>query len=188
MTHATPMPTVPSEAEPVGSDPLPCRGEALPSIRTSLTEAEVLSRLGLASRRGRLPGFIARPSSDVLFRVSAFGHPVDGRLDAGIEGSGADRRITFQLTLPRRLRVILALILLLTVWPGLYFMDQLMIQFLSSARAFVPTWWWYLPVTVAPIPWVWRSVMNRARHTTAASANEAIRKIAFELGAAAATR
>jgi hypothetical protein len=124
-----------------------------------------------------------RPPGGALFRVAAFGNPIDADLDARPRPVNGLVMLDFALTIPRRLPVTLAVSLVLTVWPGVYFTDQLMIQFLPTWRAAIPTWWWYLPVSIVPIPWVWRRVMRRARDTTMTSAREMIDKIAGELGA-----
>jgi hypothetical protein len=39
-----------------------------------------------------------------------------------------------------------------------------------------------MPITVLPIPWIWRSTMRKSRAAIAQSADEQIRKIAAELG------
>jgi hypothetical protein len=182
MTTLVSMPTPPPEATPP-TDRADAAPGVLPTLAVPLASDEILDRLGTASRRGRLPGFEGRPPGGALFRVAAFGHPVDAGLDARPHQVNGLVMLDFTLVIPRRLSVILALTLVLTVWPGVYFMDQLMIQIVPSVRAWLPTWWWYLPVSIVPIPWVWRSVMRRARDTTTASAREMIDKIAGELGA-----
>src|SRR5439155_12959095 len=80
-----------------------------------------------------------------------------------------------------RLPLIFASIIAFTVWPGVYFMDELVVQL-------APHWWrpwvtyyWYLPLTILPIPWMWRSLIRRSRATSRASALEAIGKIAGEV-------
>ena len=188
MTALTSMST--PEASPL-PDRAPHALGALPSLAVPLTTDEVLDRLGTASRRGRLPGFDAKPTSGALFRVAAFGTPMDSDLDARPRQVNGLVMLDFSVVAPRRLAVVLALSLVLTVWPGVYFMDQLMIQVLPGVWNWLPalpgpmshTWWWYLPVSILPIPWVWRGVMRRARETALVSAREAIDKLAGELGA-----
>lgn len=174
MTALAPTPPTEATTLPVAEAP----EGTLRGVETELTSDQVVERLGTASRRGRLPGYEAGHRSGALFRVAAFGHPVD----ADLLGWMREGRIEFTLRLPRRLATILGFTLVMTVWPGVYFMDQLMIQLLPSVRDAVATWVWYLPVAVLPIPWVWRSVMERARRTTRESAVEVIEKIAGELG------
>ena len=174
------MPT--PEATPLPNPASHAPGSPLPSLGVPLTEEEILDRLGTASRRGRLPGFVPRPEGGALFRVAAFGTPLDSDLDARPRRINGLVMLDFTLRVPGRLAVILAVTLALTVWPGVYFMDQLMIQLLPGVRAWAPTWWWYLPLAIVPIPWVWRGVMHKARATAQASAREMIDRLAGELG------
>jgi hypothetical protein len=142
----------------------------------------VLERLGTLSRRGRLPGF--EQGGRGLFSVEAHGHPFDAELIA--EAHQADppgSELRFTLRLRRRMPTTFAAILLLTIWPGVYFMDQLIPGEWGAISRTV--YWWYLPLTVVPIPWVWRSMMRKSRASSRREAEEAIRKIGAEVGAGA---
>jgi hypothetical protein len=156
----------------------PTARAALPAVSTSLAAPEILDRLETASRRGRLPGFERRNGS---FAVAAHGHPFDGELDADIQRDGAGSRIEFDLRLQSRLPIIFAFVLAFTVWPGVYFMDELVEQFMPGLWRPWITYYWYLPLTLLPIPWMWRSLMRRSRDSTRESAAEAIEKIAGEV-------
>ncbi len=148
--------------------------ERLPSVKVSLGRDAVIDRLRTASKRGRLPGFEA-PASGTDFCVAAHGNPFDALLAGTIEHDA----IRFELRPLHKLPAIFAIILVATVWPGVYFMDAL----IPGEWGWIPTWWWYLPITVLPIPWVWRSARRRSRAATLASAHEAIARIAKELDA-----
>lgn len=179
MTAAPPEPAVadtPVSAGPsqLGSTP------PFPRIQTALSTAQVRERLGAASRRGRLPGY-QDAQEEGLFRVAAFGHPFDGYLTASARAATSGTLLEFALRLARRGPALFAASLMLTVWPGVYFMDQLMIQFLPGVRDTVATAWWYLPLTILPSPWAWAVVVRKSRHSARDSAQAAIRKIAFEL-------
>jgi len=164
-------------AEPLTAGP---RTRALPEVDVHLTADEVRARLLEASRRGRLPGFEpGEPGAGVLFRVAAFGNPIDSRLEAVADPAEPGRvRLRFRRRLEPRTPVILAVVLAATVWPGVYFMDQL----IPGEWGWIPTWWWYLPLTVIPIPFAWRAVMRRAHDTGHESACRAVAQIAAELG------
>jgi hypothetical protein len=118
--------------------------------------------------------------SESLFTVAAHGQPFDQDLIASYAApaSGAPGVLTFRLRLLRKLPVIFAVILAVTIWPGVYFMDQL----IPGEWGWIPTWWWYIPTTVLPIPWMWRKTMRKSRAASEESAREAIHKIAQELG------
>ncbi len=167
-----------------GSTGTPAPGATLPRVECALGANEVLARLSAASKRGRLPGFENHNAGGVLFSVSAFGQPFDGILEArALDGTAAATTLLrFECRLVRRMPLIFAAALLLTVWPGVYFMDQLMIQLAPGWREAMPaTWVWYLPLTVLPIPWLWASMMRRTRRSVAESARSAIERIAREV-------
>lgn len=143
---------------------------ALPSVETRLNAEQVRERLSTASKRGRMPGYRNEPG---LFSVAAHGYPFDGVL----EGMLRDGRIEFRIRMLRKLPVIFAAVILFTIWPGVYLMDQL----IPGQWGWIPTWWWYLPVTVIPTPWMWKGVMKKSKKSMDASAREAIGKIAAEV-------
>lgn len=150
----------------------------LPSIRIAATPAQIRERLDTASRRGRLAGYNANPAGGSLFSASAHGHPFDSLLLARLEGD----RLIFRLQLLRRLPLIFAAILLFTIWPGVYFMDELIAQFLPGLWRPWVTYYWYLPLTVLPIPWMWRRTIARSTASAHEHARETIGTIARELG------
>ena len=155
---------------------------ALPEVVIHTNEAESLERLAVASRRGRLPGFEARPAGGGLFAVAAHGHPFDGVLTGEYQADQGGGRMRFRLALHRKLPVIFAAVLLLTIWPGAYFMDELIAQFTPGWWRPWVTYYWYLPLTALPAPWIWASLMRRSRVSIHAASVEAIGTIAKELG------
>jgi hypothetical protein len=143
-------------------------------IRTSLQAGEILDRLEQAARRGKLAGF-TKGGRGGLFSVETHGHPYDGDLIASANfGRPDDGRITFQFRLRRKMPVIFAIVLLATIWPGVYFMDQL----IPGEWGLIRTEWWYLPLTILPIPWMWRTLMHRSMTSNRTMAGEAIAKVA----------
>lgn len=119
-----------------------------------------------------MAGF-TRSAKGGLFAVAAHGHPFDGELTAQ-QGEGSLR---FRVRMVRKMPVIFAVVLVLTIYPGEYFMDQL----IPGQWGWINTWWWYGPITVLPLPWMWRSLMRRSWAAIDASAREAIGKIAAEV-------
>lgn len=145
----------------------------LPEVETSLTSAEVIERLRTASKRGRLPGFES-PVQGGDFRVAAHGTPFDGvvlgRTEAG--------RVRFEVRRLWMWPVVFAVLLVVSVWPGVYFVDKL----IPGEWGWIPTWWWYVPLTALPAPFAWRIAMRRSAASIATSAREGVSKIAAELG------
>jgi hypothetical protein len=154
----------------------------LPEVAADASADQIVERLSLASRRGRLPGFEARPTSDRLFAVAAHGHPFDGVLTAEHRAEVGRSRLRFRLMLHRKMPVIFAVAMLLTIWPGVYFMDELIAQFAPGWWRPWVTYYWYLPLTILPIPWLWASLMKRSRASIHAAVIEAIGRIAKEIG------
>lgn len=118
----------------------------------------------------------------MLFSAEVIGSPFDGVLEAQAETIPRGTRLRFQArTEPRRL-VLFAVGLILSIWPGVYFMDQLMIQVLPGVRNALPTSWWYIPLTVVPLPWLVHAAIRRTRRSIHESALLLIERIAAELG------
>jgi hypothetical protein len=147
-------------------------------VVTALARGEILERLRTASKRGRLPGFREGTGQD-CFVVAAHGHPFDADLIAACtDAPGNATRLEFRTRLRRKLPWVFAVILAATVWPGVHFMDGL----IPARWGWIPTWWWYMPVTALPLPWVWAGLMKKSRASIRAAAEEAVRGIAAELG------
>lgn len=85
----------------------------------------------------------------------------------------------------RRMPWIYALLLIATVWPGVWVTDSMLKTYFSWYT--IPTWWWYLPLSVIPLPWMWRSFMHKSRAAADASAREVITDIAAAVGGTAST-
>lgn len=171
-----PTSTSPSPSAPAAHDPAAAAGP-LPSVETDLSVEAVLDRLDVASRRGRLPGFV-RGGHGGLFSVAAFGHPFDKVLVGASERAGAGVRLRFRAKLPLKGPALFAAALAFSVWPGVRIMDHL----IPVEWGWIPTWWWYLPLTILPIPWAWRAVMKRTDATARESAIKQIEQIATEVG------
>jgi hypothetical protein len=167
---------------PPGPLTAPIPGGDLPLVRTDLAPAEVLARLETLSRRGRLPGF--QRGGRGLFSVEAHGHPFDAELIAeAVPANPRGGELRFRLRMRRRMPAVFAVVLLATIWPGVYFMDELMPGEWGWISRTV--YWWYLPITALPIPWIWRGLMRKSRSSNRSEAEEAIRKIAAAVGVSA---
>jgi hypothetical protein len=152
-------------------------------VVTTASRSDILERLGTASRRGRLPGYTAGGGGG-LFSVAAHGHPFDGLLTGRyVPGDGGQPgRMVFELRLLPKLPAIFAIVLILSIWPGVWFTDELIAQYLPGLWRPWVTYYWYLPLTVIPLPWAWASLMRKSRDSTRQAALEAIEKIAGEVG------
>lgn len=149
-----------------------------PSVLASgLAPEAVVERLRTASKRGRLPGFHEAPGG---FRLEVFGIPWERELvgRVGAVGGGSEVRLT------RRdkpvMPVLWAAILVLSVWPGVLLVDT----FIPSSWGWLGThvWQWYIPFTVVTNAWTWWWAVKKTNQTTAASAAEAVDRLAKALG------
>lgn len=171
----------------------PTTENPLPLLDVPMSPDEVIARLDTASRRGRLPGFRARPPG-ALFQTDAWGTPFDSDLFAHAGTLDAGVRLKFDVRLRRRLPSIYAVLLVLTVWPGAPLTDSLLrmwfdwyhrltqIDFFQTGSFEWFTYAWYIPLCVPPLPFMWKGWMRRSHMSARVSALEMIAKIAGELG------
>lgn len=150
----------------------------LPAIDSPLAVEEVLSRLGALAKRGKLAGF-ARSASPDLFEVSAFGPPFDYRLIAAAERAPSGTRLRFRIALMKKLPIIFALVVIVSIWPGVWLTDSMLRTYFSwYTMSFWGTCAWYMPLTVLPLPWMWKKMVVGSRAAANADARELIGKIA----------
>lgn len=171
----------------------PTTENPLPFLDVPTSPDDIVARLDTASRRGRMPGFHARPPG-ALFQTDAWGTPFDSDLFAGAETRDAGTRLNFEVRLRRRLPGIYAVLLVLTVWPGAPLTDSLLrmwfdwyhhltqMNFFKAGSFEWFTYAWYIPVCVLPLPFMWRGWMRRSHVSARVSALDMIAKIACELG------
>lgn len=183
--NVTENPALSVPSDPPGADAAPgsdheptlsaVLSDPLPTLDTPLSLDEVKSRLDHAARRGKLPGY--HPLSDG-FVVDAFGTPFECDLVAAASPSndagGAKMRLTFTLRRRRKMPLVFAAALILTVEPGRYFLDQL----IPGEWGWIDTRWWYYPLSILPIPLIWRTASKRSNLMARADAHEQIAKIA----------
>ncbi|MFG0273797.1 MAG: hypothetical protein ACF8QF_01940 [Phycisphaerales bacterium] len=111
----------------------------------------------------------------------AFGEPFDqeilGRIGPA-HGAGA-HQVIFTARTKRRLPAIFAVVLAFTIWPGVLLTDAL----IPAAWGWWPTWTWYLPLTILPLPLVLPRMWKKSGRAARGHADEQIAKIAAALGA-----
>ncbi|MBX3363231.1 MAG: hypothetical protein KF866_00575 [Phycisphaeraceae bacterium] len=150
--------------------------DVLAPMTTPLGKDEVCSRLDALCRRGKLPGF--RRTEDG-FVVDAFGAPFDADLVGHVEGTEGGSRVTFRLVRRLQTPLIFVIVMALTVEPGRYFMDQL----IPGEWGWIDTRWWYYPLTILPLPWIWRKLSRASRAATLDHASEQVERIGGAIGA-----
>lgn len=172
----------------------PAIGAAPMVIETPLDPGAVLTRLEGAARRGKLAGF-THGSGEVLFSVSDFGTPFESVLEArrvDAAGLGGGTRMALRARIKPLWPIVFAVMLVLTIWPGVWLTDSLMRTYFPGYD--VRTWIWYLPLTAPFCPWGFWSAIKRSRASARADLETMVPKIAgildgrLEVGATEAGR
>ena len=158
---------------------------ALAQIHTDLSPSVVVEQVRQMSRRGRLPGFST--AGDGLFSALAYGWSVlDQRMVCDAD-QGDQTVLRFHNVLPWKMPAVIAAMFAFTVWPGVWFTNEMLVTYWPWYLGHERTWpWltyaWYLPLAILPIPFVFRSSLRRSHVAAAESANELIERIATEIG------
>ena len=127
------------------------------------------------SKQGKLAGY-QHQGGESRATADAHGNPFDSDLII----THSDHAVGFDLKMRPKLPIVFAVVLVLTVWPGLPLTDSFMFNFAWYERLMgdsIQTWMWYLPMTVLPIPFIWRSSMMKSQKSARAHAAETIEKI-----------
>lgn len=146
------------------------------TIQTGLSTQTIKDALSKMSKKGKLPGYQGDVSEGIA-EVAAHGTPFDSKLILTHE----DNRLIFTPKLLTTMPAIFCILLIVSIWPGLPLTDV----FLSSfqwyerfvANTGIQTWYWYLPLTVLPAPFAWKSAIKKSKLTAEESMGEAVEKI-----------
>lgn len=165
------MPGLPAEASlPQGT---------LPELRAQMSMDQVARTLETAARRGRMPGYSPAEGG---FRIRDFGTPFECELWCRAtptpEGGTS---LAFSIRVRPIPPWVFGIVLAVSIWPGIYLVDSMLKHYFSGYD--IPTWWWYLPLTVPTSPWALMSAMKKSRATGEVDARELIAKVASELKA-----
>lgn len=147
--------------------------------------AEIVSTLDAAARRGKLAGFEpGAPGTGYIFRAEAFGTPFEGWLLAHATltpttpGGGPNTTLTYSRRLKPLWPWTFALVLLLSVWPGVLLTESLLAAMLPNwTWLWKTTWYWYLPLSTLGGIAGMHQALKRSRLTIAASTHEAAETI-----------
>jgi hypothetical protein len=176
--------TEPETAREAGGAGIPASGDlapferGLPVLSTKLQRDEVLKTLEIAARKGKLAGFEKREGPE-SFEVEAFSTPFDHLLLATATQASAGTRLSFRLRMLRKSPAILAVIIIVSVWPGLPLTHSMLLTYFSW-YSHVATWVtaaWYLPLTVLPFFWFLPKQLKRSSKEAREAAREQILKL-----------
>jgi hypothetical protein len=167
---------------PLASSVIP--SQTLPRLRTSLAADAVRVQLEAAARRGKLPGWRAEvrgSGTSELFAVTDYGTPFESVLTARVESEGAAGTVlSFTSAIKPAMPLVYAVVLVTTVWPGVWLTDSMLRSYFSGYS--YKTWMWYLPLTAPFVPWAMWAAWKKSRTSGRAGAEESIRTIAGLIG------
>jgi len=109
-----------------------------------------------------------------LFTVRDFGGPFESILEARL----ADRQLHFTTRLRTTMTWVYFVILVATVWPGVWLTDSMLRTYFTGYDYL--TWMWYLPLTAPFVPWAMWAAIRKSRvrgRTEAAEIIASIRKL-----------
>ncbi len=142
----------------------------LGAVETELSPEELHKRLLTEARRGRLDGY---EKTDEGFMLDALGTPFEYDLLAKLRREGARTVVSFSMSIRRGLPIVFVVVLLMTVEPGRYFTDKL----IPGRWGWIDTRLWYYPLTIIPLPFVWRVCVRKSRESAAKHAREQVEKV-----------
>lgn len=162
-----------------------CKLGAVPEFSSAMSPRSFVERLDLAARRGRLPGFRANPE-DGSFRVRLYGGNFDRMLEGKALSAGTGSSVSFRVRLLPGMPLAFAGISLATVWPGVLLMDSMLLTYYPPSQNWIPTWWWYIPLTALPLPFAARKVWRASNALATEDLHKTLLSIARETDAAPA--
>jgi hypothetical protein len=146
-----------------------------PVRRIAQPPAVIVDRAARLAKQGKVPGF---HQSDAGFRFTAFGEPLDYTVAVSAVPSGSSTELKADGRLPAKMPILIALLTVISVWPGMYLTDSMLRTYFSWYT--MPTWVWYLPLMVLPVPvFFWRAV-KKSRAAAVQHAEEVLDTITRE--------
>ncbi len=155
------------------------------AVTTALGRAEALAAFKTRARRGKLAEFRAGSfgAHGGDFSVEAAATPFDYRLVGEFREASEGSLIDLRLVRLRRMPVLFAAVLAVTIWPGVWLTDSMLVTYFgwySRWTQAMPwfTYAWYLPLTAGPLPWMWRGFVRKSRAEALASGAEMAEAVA----------
>lgn len=147
------------------------------TIQSPKSSQEIVSLLEKLAKKGKLPGFESQGIKDGgLFRVDAFGVALDYDLIAHSSTHSEGTELGFHLVSQRKFHIIMAISIVITIWPGMWMTDSMLRTWFTSYD--FATWMWYVPLMILPLPWLWYSATQKSKKAAAEHAVEQLATIA----------
>lgn len=177
MSDASNAESVPSGLPSIAASREILRG--LPALRCALTAERVVQAAEKRAKAGKLAGF-ERGTGDVLFVADVFGEPFDRTLVVKGEKVEGGTRLTFTAPMKKKVPWIFIAVIAFSIWPGVTLTHSLLVTYFSWYT--IQTWWWYIPITVIPLPWMYKKMMTKSEASCAGSAMEQIESVREAVG------
>lgn len=146
-------------------------------ITTSQPIKAVADKAQQLARKGKLPGFERRGDA---FTFAGFGEPFDYVVTARPDANG----ISFHASVHRKLPLVFAVVILLSIWPGSWLTDSMLRSYFTWYNfASWITYAWYIPLTVVPLLWIIPRMARKSRQAAFAHAQEQIQTLRAALAA-----
>jgi hypothetical protein len=145
----------------------------LPEIHTNLSPAAFLAAADAASKAGKLPGF---EKTKGYFSTLLFGAPFDRVMDTTATDQGGKTIVRFRSRLLWKIPSIFVILIVFSIWPGVTLTDSLLRTYFTGYT--IQTWWWYLPLTVLPLPWYIPKTVKKSEASCLLAAMENIQLLA----------
>lgn len=162
------------DQQPAENSGLRLRFEGSPDLLAATLDA--------AAKRGKLAGFERGRRNGTVFTVRDFGGPFEAVLEARIEPRHPGV-LHFDWRLQTRLAWVFLVVLVATVWPGVWLTDSMLRSYFTGYD--YRTWMWYLPLTIPAVPWAMIVALRRSRQRARTESEKIIRTIASLTGATA---
>lgn len=149
------------------------------TVDVPMDRVSVVRRMRALSQGGKLPGFEETADGFVALAYGwVFDYDLRYRVNEGPDGS----TLTPTLELKRKMPAIVIAVLVASIWPGVWITDSMLATYFDwYPREFWKTCAWYLPMTILPMPWVWKTAMGRSRMLAEESARELAERIEAQL-------
>lgn len=180
-----PLPPEPESSELVLSGPpeppRPWSKDAtLPRVISNMGAGQLQNALSLRAKQGKLAGY--QKQTERSFTLDAAGGIYERTLIATIISDTADKdehtEIWFEGKLKRTIPIVVIVVLVFTLWPGVWLTDSILSTWFNWYRLGI--WWtsaWYIPLTLLAVPAVWAQFKKSERESWE-DAHKAIEKIA----------
>lgn len=159
-------------------------------VISPLSAIEIVAALEAAARRGKMAGFHrlagTTPVQGVICTVSDFGAPFESVLETkaaaapsgGVGESGTE--LSFSLRLKTKLAWVFGIVLVASVWPGVWLTDSMLRTYFTGYD--FRTWMWYLPLTAPFVPLALFTAIARSKASAQIEAAEIIERIRTIVG------